>query len=147
MEILILLIIVLVYCLVLDVNLSYIFMGGIVLVGIISVLFTLAFLFCNICLLFSKRKEARFLRMDYVKGGKHQAAYYLVEGKEYPCMFPKEGILEELLYNKEKQYHVLWNKKLGKVFDRFAVTTCVLGLFFGLCLCVGIAQFLIYNLV
>ncbi len=138
MEILILIIIVLVYCLVLDVNQSYILMGVAVLVGIFAVLLTLGFLFCNICLLFSKRKAAKFVRMDCIKSNKYQVAYYLVEGKEYPCMFPKEGIMEERLYNKDKAYHVMLNERLGKVFDRFAVATCVLGLIFGMCLIAGV---------
>ncbi|MBQ9143142.1 MAG: hypothetical protein IJX63_15345 [Lachnospiraceae bacterium] len=137
MEIIILIMIVLVYCLVLDVDLNYIFLGGIALIGIFSVLLTFGFLFCNVCLLFSKRKEAKFTRIDYAKNSKLQVAYYLVEGKEYPCMFPKEGIMEERLYNKNKTYHVRLNVKLGKVFDRFAVATCVLGFVFGLSLCVG----------
>ena len=136
MEILILIIIVLVYCLVLNVNLNYILLGAGALIGIFTVLFTIAFLFCNICLLFSKRKEAKFIRMDYSKSNKFQVAYYLVEGKEYPCMFPKEGILEERLYNKDKTYYVMLNEKLGKVFDRFAVATCVLGFAFGMILSV-----------
>ena len=141
MEIIILIIIVLVYCMVLNVELNYIVLGGAALIGIFSVLFTLGFFLCGICLLFSKRKEAKFIRMDQAKNNKFQVAYYLVEGKEYPCMFPKEGIMEARLYNKDKTYHVMLNEKLGKVFDRFAVTTCVLGFVFGLIFSAGIIYY------
>ena len=131
MQILIIILIVLVYCLVLNVDLYYIMLGGALLIGVVAGLFTLAFVYCDICLLFSKRKEATFLRMDSVKGSKFQVAYYLVDGVEYPCIFPKEGVLENKLYQKDKTYHVMLNRKLGKVFDRFAVATSVLGLVFG----------------
>ena len=146
MEIFIIFLIVIVYCLVLDVNLSYILTGGVALIGIFAVLLAIGFLICNICLLFSKRKEAKFLRMDFVKGSKYQVAYYLVEGKEYPCLFPKEGIMEEKLYNKEAMYHVLLNEKLGRVFDRFAVATCVLGLLFGSIIGAGVVVVLVGGL-
>ena len=141
MEILILIIIVIVYCLVLNIDLYYIFIGGMIFLGVISALFTIAFLFCLICLLFSKRREARFVRTDHVKNSKYQVAYYSVDGKEYPCIFPKEGILEGLLYNKEKMYHVMLHQKLGKVFDRFAIATCMLGTIIGVLFCAGILYF------
>lgn len=147
MEIIILIIIVLVYCLVLDVSLSYILLGGAALIGIFSVLLTSGFLFCNICLLFSKRKEAKFVRMDYSPSSKYQVAYYLVEGKEYPCMFPKEGIMEEMLYNKNKTYHVMLNERLERVFDRFAVVTCVLGFAFGLIMSAGVVGVYFWGMV
>lgn len=138
MELVIIIIIVLAICFILNVSPYYMMMGGGILLFIFTTLFAIGFLFATVVLLFSKRKEAKFVRTGAVKDSKFQVAYYLVEGEEYPCLFPKEGILEEKLYQKEKTYHVMWNRKLGKVFDRFAVTTCVLGLVFSVLLSVGL---------
>ena len=133
----IILIIILVYCLVLKVNTNYILLAGAILVGIFFCLLTLGFLYAGIGLLFSKRKEARFTRLDHFGNSKYQVAYYLVEGEEYPCIFPKESILEDKLYQKDKVYYVMWNKRMQKVYDRFAIMTCVLGLIFSIGLSVG----------
>ena len=138
MELLIILIIVIVFCLILDVSLTFIVLGLIALMGIISGLFALAFFGCVVCLLGCRRRSATFLRTDSVKGSKFQVAYYMVEGREYPCVFPKEVIMESRLYQTDKVYHVMVHEKLGKVFDRFAVLTCVLGLVAGIALSVGI---------
>lgn len=73
-----------------------------------------------------------------MKDGKLRVAFYLVEGQEYPCLFPKEGVLEERLYSKDKPCFVMWNRRLGKVFDKFAITTCLLGLVFSVGMSVGL---------
>lgn len=138
MEIIVILVIVIVLCLVLDISLQFIVLGLIALIGVVSGLFALAFWGCAVCLLGARKKEASFLRIDRVKGGKFQAAYYLVDGQEYPCIFPKEVVLENRLYQTNKTYHVLLHEKMGKVFDRFAIVTCVLGLVAGTVLSVGI---------
>ena len=138
MELLIILIIAIVFCLVLNISLNIIVLGLIALIGIISGVFGLAFMGCMICLLTCRRKPATFLRTDKVKGSKFQVAYYMVEGREYPCIFPKEAILENKLYQTDKVYHVMVHEKLGKVFDRFAVVTCLLGFVAGIALSVGI---------
>lgn len=138
MELIIIIIIVLAICFILNVSPYYIMMGGGILLFVLTTLFAIGFVFAMVALLFSKRKEARFSHTGPVKDSKFQVAFYLVEGEAYPCMFPKEGILEEKLYQKEKVCHVMWNQKLGKVFDRFAMTTCVLGLIFSVVLSVGL---------
>ncbi len=138
MELIIIIIIVLAICFILNVSPYYMMLGGGILLFVLTTLFAIGFVFAMVALLFSKRKEARFLRTGPVKDSKFQVAFYLVEGEEYPCMFPKEGILEEKLYQKEKVCYVMWNQKLGKVFDRFAMTTCVLGLILSVLLSVGL---------
>jgi hypothetical protein len=141
MELLMVLIIVIVFCLILDISLDVIVLGLIALIGIVSGLFALAFLGCMICLLGCKRKPATFLRTDNVKGSKFQVAYYMVEGRECPCVFPKEVVLESKLYRTDKIYHVMVSERVGKVFDRFAVVTCVLGLVAGIVLSVGVLYY------
>lgn len=138
MEILILLLIVLVYCLILNVNIYYILTGLFLLMGVVVALFTIAFAYCGICLLFAKKKEAVFVEIAPVKNSKFQVAYYKVEGQVYPCIFPREGILEDKLYRTDKVCYVRVHKRMGKVYDRYAQMTCWLGLAFGACLMVGI---------
>lgn len=127
MQILIMIIIILMYCLILNISLNYILSAVAILITLFSVLLTLFFGYAAICLLFSKRKKAKFSRFDKAENGKYQVAYYLVEGKEYPCVFLKEGVMENQLYQKEKTYNVMLNKRMQKVYDRYAVMTCALG--------------------
>ncbi len=130
MEFIVVCIIILVCCMILGVSLNYILYTVFGVVLLLSLFFTLFFVFCIVCLLFSKRKEARFVRFDKLRDSKYQVAYYLVEGSEYPCVFPKEGIFSNKLYQQDRVYYVFLNKKLEKVLDRFATITCILGLVF-----------------
>ena len=126
------LIIIAVFVSVLTGHLEYIIFGVAGFLLILSGLLVITFLICSALLLTSKWKKARFLRVDLPsEEAKYKVAYYLVDGEEIPCLFPEEGIFREKLYRTDKTYHVLLNKKLGKVFDRFAVTTCILGLISG----------------
>lgn len=139
MEVLMVLIIVIVLCLILNISLNYILMGILILIGVGAVTFAVSFLYCFIVLLRSKRKEAEFVRTGPAKGDRFQVAFYMVEGAECPCMFPREAILKDKLYRKDKPCHVMWNSRKGKVFDRYAGITCVLGLVVSVALSVGIA--------
>ena len=113
-------------------NWGYVFFGVTGFMLILSGLLVITFLICSVLLLMSKWKEARFLRVDLPsEEARYKVAYYLMDGKEIPCLFPEEGIFRKKLYRTDKTYHVLFNKKLGKVFDRFAVVTCILGLLWG----------------
>lgn len=126
------LIVIAVFVSVLTGHLEYIVFGVAGFLLILSGLLVITFLICSVLLLTSKWKKARFVRVDLPsEKAKYKVAYYLVEGEELPCMFPEEGIFREKLYRTDKTYLVLLNKKLGKVFDRFAVTTCILGLISG----------------
>ena len=126
------LIIIAVFVCVLAGKLEYIFFGVTGFLLILSGLLVITFMICSVLLLMSKWKKARFLRVDLPsEEAKYKVAFYLVEGEEVPCLFPEEGVLRQKLYRTDKTYHVLLNKKLGKVFDRFAVATCILGLMCG----------------
>lgn len=132
MEYVFILIVIAILISVLTGHLGYVFVGVTVFLLILSGLLVITFLICSALLLMSNWKAANFLRVDLPsEKAKYKVAYYLVEGKEIPCLFPEEGIFREKLYRTDKTYHVLLNKKLGKVFDRFAVATCILGLIFG----------------
>ena len=113
-------------------DLGYLLFGATGFLLLLSGLLVIIFSICLVLLLTSKWKEARFLRVELPsEEAKYKVAYYLVEGEEIPCLFPEEGIFRKKLYRQDKTYHVLLNKKLGRVFDRFAVATCILGLVCG----------------
>ena len=132
MEYIFILIVIAVFISVLTGNLWYVLFGLTGFLIILSGLLVITFLICMVLLLTSKWKEARFLRVDMPsEKARYKVAFYLVEGEEIPCLFPEEGIFRKKLYRMDKTYHVLWNKKLGRVFDRFAVATCILGLVCG----------------
>lgn len=132
MEYMFILIVIAVFISVLTGNWGFVFFGVTGFLLILSGLLVITFLICSVLLLTSKWKKARFLRVDLPsEKAKYKVAYYLVEGAEIPCLFPEEGILRKRLYRTDKTYHVLLNKKLGRVFDRFAVATCILGLMCG----------------
>ncbi|MBR4733859.1 MAG: hypothetical protein IK081_13945 [Lachnospiraceae bacterium] len=135
MEILLILIVVAIFVSVLTGNLGYVLFGMSGFLLLTAGLMVLIFLVCNVLLLTSKWKEAKFVGMDYpTEKSKFLVAFYLVDGEEIPCLFPEEGIFRDRLYREDKTYHVLLNRKLGRVFDRFSVATCILGLSFGILL-------------
>lgn len=135
MEILLILIVIAIFVSVLTGNLGYVLFGMSGFLLLTAGLMVLIFLVCNVLLLTSKWKEAKFVGMDYpTEKSKFLVAFYLVDGEEIPCLFPEEGIFRDRLYKEDKTYHVLLNRKLGRVFDRFSVATCILGLFFGILL-------------
>ena len=132
MEYIFVLIIIAIFVCVLTGNVGYVFFGVAGFLLLVSGLIVITFLICSVLLLTSKWKEAKFLRMGSPsERTEFKVAYYLVEGEEIPCLFPEEGIFRSKLYRTDKTYHVLLNKKLGRVFDRFAVATCILGLLCG----------------
>lgn len=136
MEIIIVIAIILVLCLILGVSLNYILFGITILAIIFFGLMAIGFSYCIIRVLFSKRKEAQFVRFGKASNGRFQVACYLVEGKEYPCIFPKEFVMENKLYSVDKTYNVMLDRKANKVYDQYAIATCVLGLLFGIGFCV-----------
>lgn len=132
MEYIFILIIIAVFVSVLMGKLWYLLLGLAGFLLILSGLLVIIFSICSVLLLTSKWKRAQFLRVDLPsQEARYKVAYYLVDGEEIPCMFPEEGIFRKILYRTDKTYHVLFHKKLGKVFDRFAVATCILGLVCG----------------
>ena len=75
----------------------------------------------------SEKKEAEFTKIGKRSPeARFNLAFYKIDGKEYPNIFPEEGIMEKMLYKTDKKYYVRLNKK-GYVFDRFATTTCTVG--------------------
>lgn len=135
MELIFILIIIAILVCVLTGNLGYILFAASVFLMVISGLLILIFSGCSVLLLCSKWKEAKFTRLDLpTDKAKFKVAYYLVDGEEIPCLFPEEGIFVKLFYRTDRTYHVLYHEKLGRVFDRFSVATCVIGVVGGIIL-------------
>ncbi len=132
MEIILVLIIIAIFVSIVTGQLGYILFGATTFLMLVCGLLILIFSVCTILLLGSKWKKAHFLRMDLpTERSKFKSAFYLVDGEEIPCLFPEEGIFEKLLYRTDKEYRVLYHPKLRRVFDRFSIATCMLGLLGG----------------
>ena len=132
MEILLLLIIAAIFISILTGNLGYVLFGMTGFLLLTSGLMVLIFLACSVLLLTSKWKEAKFVGLDLPsEHSKYKVAYYLVDGEEVPCLFPEEGIFRDKFYRDDRTYRVLYNRKLGRVFDRFAIATCIVGIVCG----------------
>ena len=132
MEILLLLIIAVIFISILTGNLGYVLFGMTGFLLLTSGLMVLIFLACSVLLLTSKWKEAKFVGLDLPsEHSKYKVAYYLVDGEEVPCLFPEEGIFRDKFYRDDRTYRVLYNRKLGRVFDRFAIATCIVGIVCG----------------
>lgn len=143
MELIIVIAIIVVCCLILDVNLNYILFGVIILMCVLFALMAIGFTYCIVRLTISKARKASFVRFGKAGNSKFQVAYYEIDGVEYPCMFPKEFIMEKKLYPIDKIYKVLLDVKAKKVYDRYAIATCIIGLIIsvGFCVVMGIFCF------
>ena len=145
MEFIILLLIVALAVCVFTGNTVYILLAAVGILLLFVALLLLVFLYFTTRLLFSKRKEAVFVRIDKpTEKSKYKVAFYRIDGEEYPCLFPEEGILRSKFYPAGRKCHVFLNYRMKKVFDRFAAATCILGLGFGLLFSIG-AVFLYFR--
>ena len=109
-----------------------IFVGARILL-LLSVLLVIFFLICLLRLLFMKRKPARFTRIDYKPDGSlYQVAFYQVGDKEYPCIFPEEGIFRSFFYNPDRECHVFLSERREVLFDPVSLITILLGFFAGI---------------
>lgn len=129
MEFVLALIIIIVLCKVLGISNEFLVLGGLILVELTIIAMLLLFVYFCLHLLFTKRKKASFIRSGKPEKGKFQVAYYLVDGEEYPCIFPKEA---GLTYKTDRCYNVYFSRKLKKVYDIWAILTCISGLFFSI---------------
>ena len=129
MEFIIVLIVVIVLCKVIGISNEILIMCGLGLIELAIIAMLLLFLYFCLHLLFTKSKKAEFVRTAKPEGGKFQVAYYLVDGVEYPCIFPRES---GLAYKVNKQCTVRYSKRLNKVYDIWSMLTCIIGLAFSI---------------
>ncbi len=116
-----------VLCIIFQVSTDLIIMGILAVVGLVLLTMILLFIYFFVRLLFSRKHEAYFSRIDRPEKNKFRTAYYIVDGVEYPCVFPAEGVFLNALYRKDRKYHVRLNSRMKRVYDRFAFATCIIG--------------------
>lgn len=100
----------------------------IVLLALFSCMCELFFVITGIVSLFSRKKDAEYVRLeDNDKYGKH--AIYLIDGEECDNMFPTDSLMEKFLYKKKNtKVRRLKLKKRDIVIDRPSQVIIVLGL-------------------
>jgi hypothetical protein len=127
MEFFIVLAVIAVLCLVIGVKWIYLLFAAAALLGIIIVLSELLLTFCFIRLMFTHKQTADFSRIDKSPRSTFKVAYYKIDDKEYPNIFPEEGFLRSKLYRSDKKHTVFLTRNQKCVYDKFACTTCTLG--------------------
>ncbi len=134
MEFILGIVIIVVICIILGVRADFMIIGALGILGLIVLATALFFIVFMVILIFSKKKEAVFGGVEKKDERKFKTAVYIIEGREYPCFFPAEP---EFVYKKEKTYRVMLNRRLGRVFDVFAITTCICGFIFSIAAVIG----------
>lgn len=145
MEIILGMITIIVICKILGVSNFALVLGGIGLIELAIVTMMLFFVYFNIHLLFSRTKKAAFTRIDVPKNGRFKSAFYMIDDTEYPCIFPKESAFNSQLYKDDRLYTVRFSRHLKRVYDKWAITTCIVGLIFS-CGAVAVSLRLIWEL-
>lgn len=144
MEYIIGLIVILVLLLLVGVSWDAIIAGIFLLLCALLASMLLMFAVCLIRLVFMKKYEADFLRVDKSPKGKMKVAYYKYEDKEYSCLFPAEPFFKDKFYPVTRK-HRIWLGKRGKtVFDSYAVVTCVVGFVFSLALVLSMIYIVLF---
>lgn len=118
-------IVVLLLCL--GVDWGMIAMGIMGLIGLGMVLLAIFFLVCAAVLLGAERVMAFFSELR--RGDRRfDVAYYIIDGREYPNLFPGEFVMRDRFYRRDKPVRVRLLRKAGVVFDRNAIGTVLVGL-------------------
>lgn len=142
MEFILVIAVIAVLCIIFQVSTDMIIIGVTAVTGLILLSMILLFMYFFVRLLFSKKHQAYFSRIDRPEKNKFRTAYYIVDNVEYPCVFPAEGIFLNALYRKDRKYHVRLNSRMKRVYDRFAIATCITG--FSVSIFIAISAVAIY---
>ncbi len=129
MEIILAIVIIIVICKILGVSNFVLILCGLGIIELIIIAMLLFFVYHTLHLFLTKKHNANFVKIDKPKKGKFKVAYYEIEGEEYPCIFPMEASFSSS-YREDKIYSVRFSKFLKKVYDKWAVITCIVGLVF-----------------
>lgn len=131
MEFIVVLAVIIVLLLIIGVKAELIIAGVMALAALILVSMILLLFYFFIRMMIAKKCKAEFSRIDKAPGRKFSSAFYIIDGVEYPCIFPDEGMLRTKLYKKDKLYTVRLDRRGKFLFDRFACATCITGVIFG----------------
>lgn len=127
MEFLVGAVIIIILLLCLGADWGMIAMGIIGLIGLAVVLLAVFFLMCAAALLGAERVTAVFTELRG-ENRRFDAAYYLIDGREYPNLFPGEFVMRDKFYRKDKPVKVRLLRRAGVVFDKNAAWTIMVGL-------------------
>lgn len=129
MEFILVLAVIIVLCKVLGVSNEMLIAGGLIFVELVIIAMLILFFYFCLNLIFTRRKKAFFVRTGKPEGSKFNVAYYLIDGEEYPCIFPRES---GLAYKENHEYTVRYSRRLNKVYDIWSILTCIIGLLFSI---------------
>lgn len=132
MEIIIGLIVIIIICKILGVSNFVLILCGLGIIELVIIAMTIFFIYFTMHLFFTKKSDASFTKIDLPPKGKFKVAYYKINDEEYPCIFPKESGFSSKMYKTDKIYKVRFSKSLKKVYDKWAMTTCAVGLIFSI---------------
>ncbi len=132
MEFILVIAVIIVLCLVIGIDAIYLLFAGAAIVVIIYVLSLILLIFFFIRMLFAKKKTAYFSRIDSSPHSSFKVAYYMIDGNEYPNVFPEEGFFRSKLYRSDKSCTVLLARNKKFVFDKFSCATCTIGFLLGI---------------
>ena len=124
--------VIVVLCIILGVKAIYLLVAAVILVAAAFAASMLLLAFFFVRLLFSKKHKAVFSRIDKSPRSRFMAAYYIIDGTEYPNIFPVESFLHSKLYRTDRDYTVFLSRNRKFVFDRFACITCTTGTIIGI---------------
>lgn len=108
---------------------GFIAMVGIMVLGGVLLVAGCFFAFALVMVIKSETVTAVFLDIRK-KGNGFPQAWYLVDGEEYPNLFPSEVMLKGLLYKKDKPVRIRLNRKRRVLFDANALSAVVVGVMF-----------------
>lgn len=147
MEFLVTIVVIIVLCICIGVEFEFIIFGVSALAALSIVMMLLLFTYTGIRIFFSERKDAEFSKIDKNPKGNFKCAYYLIDENEYPCMFPSEIMMKKHIYNANKKHVVRLDKRMGYVYDRYAVITTVVGFTFSFVAVIFVVAFiwLVFN--
>lgn len=127
MEIILVILIVSVLAVIVGVKVIWLVFGFAALIGLAFAVSMILLTVFFVRLLFTRKHTASFSRIDKSPRSRFNVAYYIIDGTEYPNIFPEEGFLQNKLYPSDKQHTVFLTKNQKYVYDKFACMTCTIG--------------------
>jgi hypothetical protein len=127
MEFVLVIAVIVVLCILLGVSVKLLLIGAAALFGLIFAAAVLLLGVFFVRLLFAKKKKAVFSRIDKSPRGRFKVAYYVIDGTEYPNVFPEEGLFRSVLYKSSRSSTVFLARNKRFVYDKYACATCIIG--------------------
>lgn len=113
--------VVIVLCIILQVDMGIVIIGIEIISGLAVALSAVVVFLEGFFIFRSEWKEAALLRFEQKQ--KRKVAVYQIDGKEYKCAFPANP---ECMYKKDKVCKVLLNRRMSWVFDKYTLLTYVI---------------------